>query len=134
ADRFKQSMSLLLEGIGARLQTDNDYTKVVEIIPGGPAEKSNRIKPNDRIVAVGQGEDGEPVDVIGWRIDDVVKLIKGPKGTKVKLHILHAEAGINGKPHEIILVRDKIKLEDQRAQKSMIHYELNGKPMQLGVI
>ena len=134
ADRFQQSMKLSLEGIGARLQTDNDYTKVVEIIPGGPAEKSNMIKVNDRIVGVGQGAEGDVVDVIGWRIDDVVKLIKGPKGTRVKLQILQAETGVNGKPKEIVLVRDKITLEDQRAQKRVINYEKDGKAMQLGVI
>ena len=134
ADRFQQSMKLSLEGIGARLQTDNDYTKVVEVIPGGPAEKSNMIKVNDRTVGVGQGADGEVVDVIGWRIDDVVKLIKGPKGTKVKLEILQAETGVSGKPREIVLVRDKITLEDQRAQKQVINYEKDGKAMQLGVI
>ena len=135
ADRFKQSMSLSLEGIGARLQTDNDYTKVVEILPGGPAEKTKLVNVNDLIVAVGQGESGEMVDVVGWRIDDVVKLIKGPKGTKVKLHILSAETGgVNGKPKEIVLVRDKIKLEDQRAKKSVINYQKNGKNLKLGVI
>lgn len=134
ADRFAQSMKLSLEGIGARLQTDNDYTKVVEIIPGGPAEKSNRIGVNDRIVGVGQGESGEVVDVIGWRIDDVVKLIKGPKGTKVKLQLLKAEKGIGSKPEEIVLVRDKITLEDLRAQKKIINYEKDGKTLQMGVI
>ncbi len=134
ADRFKQSMSLSLEGIGARLQTDNDYTKVVEIITGGPADKSKLIKVNDRIVGVGQGPDGEMVDVIGWRIDDVVKLIKGPKGTKVRLQILQAETGVNGKPVEIVLVRDRINLEDLKAKKSVINYEKDGKSMQLGVI
>ena len=134
ADRFKQSISLSLEGIGARLQTDNDYTKVVEVLPGGPAEKSKLIAPNDRIIAVGQGDDGEMVDVIGWRIDDVVKLIKGPKGTKVRLSILPAETGVTGKPKEIELVRDKIKLEDQQAKKDIIHYNKNGKDLKLGVI
>lgn len=134
ADRFKQSISLSLEGIGARLQTDNDYTKVVEVLAGGPAEKSKLIQVNDKIVAVAQGEDGEFVDVVGWRIDDVVKLIKGPKGTKVRLQILNAETGINGKPHEIMLVRDKIKLEDAQAKKSMIDYQKNGKNLKLGVI
>src|SRR5690606_16926710 len=112
ADLFKQNMSLSLEGIGARLQTENDYTKVVEIVPGGPAEKSDAIHPNDRITGVAQGEDGEMVDVIGWRIDDVVKLIKGPKGTKVRLQLLPAATGIAGPPVEIVLIRDKIKLED----------------------
>jgi carboxyl-terminal processing protease len=134
ADRFKQSISLSLEGIGARLQTDNDYTKVVEVLPGGPAEKSNLIHVNDKIVAVGQGEAGELVDVIGWRIDDVVKLIKGPKGTKVRLNILPAETGVNGSAHEIVLTRDKIKLEDQQAKKSVINYQKDGKNLKLGVI
>lgn len=133
ADRFKQSISLSLEGIGARLQTDNDYTKVVEVIPGGPAEKSNLVHINDRIIAVGQA-DGDMVDVVGWRIDDVVKLIKGPKGTKVRLKILPAATGVNGAPEEIQLIRDKIKLEDQQAKKTMINYQKNGKNMKLGVI
>jgi carboxyl-terminal processing protease len=132
-DRFKQSMSLSLEGIGARLQLDNDYTKVVEVIPGGPAEKSNLVHVNDKIIAVAQG-DGEFVDVIGWRIDDVVKLIKGPKGTKVRLKILPGEAGVNGTATEIQLIRDKIKLEDQQAKKRAINYQKNGKNLKLGVI
>lgn len=134
ADLFNQSMSLSLEGIGARLQTDNDYTKVAEIIPGGPADKSKLILPNDRIVAVGQGEDGEMVDVVGWRIDDVVKLIKGPKGTKVRLAILPVETGVTGASKIITLVRDKINLEDQRAKKAVINYEKNGRMMKLGLI
>jgi len=134
ADRFKQAISLSLEGIGARLQLDNDYTKVVELVPGGPAIKSNLIHVNDRIVAVGQGEKGEWVDVIGWRIDDVVKLIKGPKGTTVRLQILPAELGVSAKPQEIKLVREKIKLEDQQAKKSMIKYMKDGKETRVGVI
>ena len=134
AERFKQSISLSLEGIGARLQTENDYTKVVEILPGGPAEKSRLIKVNDRIVSVGQGEKGEMVDVIGWRIDDVVKLIKGPKGTRVRLGILPAETGVGGTVKEYLLTRDKIKLEDQQAKKQMINYQKAGKEMHLGVI
>ena len=84
---FKQSMSLSLEGIGAQLQTDNDYTKVARILPGGPAEKSDLIHNEDFIIGVAQGLDGDIVDVIGWRIDEVVKLIKGPKGTTARLSI-----------------------------------------------
>lgn len=133
ADLFKQNMSLSLEGIGARLQTENDYTKVAEVIAGGPAHKSGLIKANDRIIGVAQG-DGEIVDVIGWRIDEVVKLIKGPKGTRVRLQILPAESGVNGAPTIIELVRDKIKLEDQQAKKSLIHYMKDGKPLKMGVI
>lgn len=134
ADLFKQSMSLSLEGIGARLQTENDYTKVAEVITGGPADKSKLIMANDRIIAVGQGETGEMVDVIGWRIDEVVKLIKGPKGTTVRLSILPVETGVNGPAKIVTLVRDKINLEDQRAKKSVIKYQRNGKEMKLGVI
>lgn len=134
ADLFKQNISQSLEGIGARLQMDNDYTKVVEIVPGGPADKSKQIHVNDRIIGVGQGDKGEIVDVIGWRIDDVVKLIKGPKGTKVRLVLLPAETGLNGPPVTITLVRDKIKLEDQTAKKKIVEYPNGDKPMKLGVI
>ena len=134
ADLFKQSISQSLEGIGARLQTDNDYTKVVEVVPGGPADKSKLIHVNDRIIGVGQGDKGEIVDVIGWRIDDVVKLIKGPKGTKVRLVLLPAETGLNGPPVTITLVRDKIKLEDQTAKKKVIEFPNGDKPVKLGVI
>src|SRR5687767_10599734 len=134
ADLFKQQMTLSLEGIGARLQTENDYTRVAEVIPGGPAQKSDLIHVNDRIIGVGQGTSGELVDVIGWRIDEVVKLIKGAKGTSVRLQIFPAETGINGPSKIITLVRDKIKLEDQQAQKSIINYQKDGKSLKLGVI
>ena len=134
SDRFQQSMSLSLEGIGARLQTENDYTKVVQVIPGGPADKSKMIGEDDRIIGVAQGEDGEMVDVIGWRIDDVVDLIKGPKGTIVRLQILPAATGLDGPPEEITLTRDKIKLEDQKAQSSVINHTQNGRQYKLGVI
>jgi carboxyl-terminal processing protease len=134
ADRFTQDISQSLEGIGARLQTENDYTKVNEILPGGPAEKSNLIHANDRIVGVAQGNTGEMVDVIGWRIDEVVKLIKGPKGTQVRLQILPAKSGINGPSVTISLIRDKIRLEDQTAKKKVIDAVLNGRNVKLGVI
>jgi carboxyl-terminal processing protease len=133
-DRFNVDMSQSLEGIGARLQADNDYTKVSEIIPGGPADKSKLIHPNDRIIAVAQGETGEWVDVVGWRLDDVVKLIKGPKGTQVRLQILPAETGVNGPPVTISLVRDKIKLEDQTAKKKVYETMHHGRNLKLGVI
>jgi carboxyl-terminal processing protease len=134
SDIFKQQMSLSLEGIGAQLQADNDYTKVVKILPGGDAQKSGKVSVNDLIIGVAQGKDGEMVDVIGWRLDDVVKLIKGPKGTTVRLLILPAKTGVNGPSQEITLVRDKIKLEDQAAKKEIINYQSNGKAMKLGVI
>ena len=134
SDLFKQQMSLSLEGIGAQLQQDNDYTKVVRILPGGDAEKTGKVKVNDFIIGVAQGADGEMVDVVGWRLDDVVKLIKGPKGTTVRLSILPAKTGVNGPSVEVTLVRDKIKLEDQAAKKETINYNSNGKELKLGVI
>lgn len=134
AEKFKEQMTLSLEGIGARLQADNDYTKIAEIIPGGPAEKSTILKANDRIIAVAQGTDGEMVDVIGWRLDDVVKLIKGPKGTTVRLSYLPGETGLTGAAKEITLVRDKIKLEDQKAKKEVIPYKQGTKDLKMGVI
>lgn len=134
-DAFNQSMSLSLEGIGAQLQTDNEYTKVTRVLPGGDADKSGKLHEGDFIIGVAQGKDGEMVDVIGWRLDDVVKLIKGPKGTFVRLNILpKATGGINGPAQEITLVRDKIKLEDQAAKKKLIKYNEKGKEMKMGVI
>ncbi len=134
SDLFKQSMSLSLEGIGASLQIENEYTKVARILPGGDADRSGKLHANDFIIGVAQGKDGEMVDVVGWRLDDVVKLIKGPKGTIVRLLIFPAETGISGQSKEITLVRDKIKLEDQAAKKNVIRYQSGGKEMKLGVI
>lgn len=134
SDAFNQSMSLSLEGIGAQLQTDNDYTKIIKIIPGGPAEKSDKIHVNDLITGVGQGDKGEVVDVVGWRVDDVVKLIKGPKGTTVRLQFIPAANGVGAQQQVITLVRDKIKLEEQAAKKSVINYQNNGRNLKLGVI
>ena len=133
-DLFKQSMTLSLEGIGAKLQTENDNTKVVEIIPGGPAEKSKLLHPNDFIIGVAQGKDGEMVDVVGWRIDEVVKLIKGPKGSLVRLQVLPSETGLNGPPVVLSFVRERVKLEDQAAKKKTINYSINGRNLKLGVI
>ncbi len=133
SELFKQSMTLSLEGIGAKLQTENDYTKVIEIIPGGPAEKSNQLHPNDLITGVAQGN-AEMVDVIGWRIDEVVKLIKGPKGSPVRLQVLPVQTGVNGPPIILSFIREKIKLEDQAAKKKTINYSINGKNLKLGVI
>jgi carboxyl-terminal processing protease len=134
ADLFRQNISQSLEGIGARLQTENDYTKVMEILPGGPAEKTKLVNVNDRIIGVGQGTEGEIVDVVGWRIDDVVKLIKGPKGTSVRLQILPAETGVTGPSKIVTLIRDKIKLEDLTAKKQVVEFTNQGKAMKLGVI
>lgn len=134
SDNFKIDMSLSLEGIGARLMTEDGYTKVVEVIPGGPAFKSKKLDVDDRIIAVAQGEAGEFVDVIGWRITDVVKLIRGPKETTVRLQILKAKDGAAAKPEEISLVREKVKLEDQAAKKKIVEVNNNGISFKIGVI
>lgn len=133
-DDFRIRMSQSLEGIGARLVNENDYTKVVEIVPGGPADKSKLLHPNDKIVGVAQGYDGEMTDVVGWRIDDVVQLIRGKKNTVVRLQILQGEAAPGTPPDTIALVRDKIKLEDQSAKADTIHIMQNGQEMIFGVI
>lgn len=133
-DDFKIQMSQSLEGIGARLTTESDYTKVVEIVPGGPADKSRQLFPNDRIIGVGQDMDGEIVDVIGWRIDDVVQLIRGKKSTVVRLQVLRSGAPANAAPDTIVLVRDKIKLEDRSAKSDTLQIFHQGKKLTLGII
>jgi len=134
SENFKIDMSLSLEGIGARLMTDDGYTKVVEIIPGGPAFKSKKLNADDRIISVAQGVDGEFVDVVGWRITDVVQLIRGPKESTVRLQILRATDGPTAKPVEISLVRDKVKLEEQAAKSKILEIDNNGIPYRVGVI
>ncbi len=134
SDNFKIDMSRSLEGIGAQLQTEDDYTKVVEIIPGGPAFKSKLLHRGDKIIGVAQGKDGQMVDVIGWRITDVVQLIRGPKGSIVRLQIIPASEGVNAPPKEITLVRDKIKLEEQSAKDKTLNIKNDGKHYKFGVI
>jgi len=134
SENFKINMSLSLEGIGAQLTPDGDYTKVAKIIPGGPAAKGKELGENDKIVAVAQADTGEFVDVIGWRLDDVVQLIRGDKGTLVRLSVLKADAGLDMPPVEIKIVRDKVKLEEQAAQKEIINIDENGVSFKLGVI
>lgn len=134
SDDFRIRMSQSLEGIGASLRTENEYTKVVEIIAGGPADKSGLLKANDLIVGVGQNEAGEMVDVIGWRIDDVVQLIRGPKTTTVRLQILPADAPIDEPAQTISIVRDKVKLSDQVAKGEILDLEEDGKKYKLGII
>lgn len=134
SEDFKINMRLSLEGIGATLRLVDDYTTIVELVAGGPAKKSGKLNPNDKIVGVGQGDDGEIVDVIGWRTDDVVELIRGPKDTKVRLEILPAESTPTMPTKFVTLVRDKIKLEEQAASKEIIDIEENGKKYHMGII
>ncbi len=134
AANFSISMKLSLEGIGASLRQDNDYTVVASIIAGGPASKSGLLKEEDKIVGVAQGDDGEMVDVIGWRIDDVIQLIRGKKGTVVRLQIQHAKDSPADPPTTIRLIRDEIKLEEQAAKDEILNVQENGVNFKLGVI
>ena len=120
AERFNQSMSLSLEGIGAVLQKQDDVVVIREIVPGGPAARSNKLKVGDRVVAVGQGTSGVMEDVVGWRIDDVVEKIKGAKDTQVRLDLVPPEASLDSKPMRIVLTRDRIKLSEDAAKAETI--------------
>lgn len=134
ADRFKQEMSQSVEGIGALLREEDNYIKIVEVIPGGPAFKGKQLKKEDKIIGVAQGDDGKFVDLVGWFVDDAVKLIKGTKGTVVRLQILSADALSSTPPKEIRLVREKIKLEDSRAKKEIVSINTGNKDYKIGVI
>jgi len=134
SENFNITMRLSLEGIGAVLQTVGDYTVVKKTIPGGPADLSGQFNPEDRISGVGQGRGGDIEDVIGWRIDDVVDLIRGPKNTVVRLQVIPKEDGEDGTGKIITITRDKIKLEEQHAKKSIIEVNNEGHQLRIGVI
>ncbi|WP_159820489.1 carboxy terminal-processing peptidase [Colwellia sp. 20A7] len=124
AERFQMEMNLSLEGIGAVLRAEEDYTVIQSVVSGGPADSSKALKPKDRIVGVAQA-DKDFEDVIGWRLDDVVEKIKGPKGTTVRLQVLSGESDDISEVKEVTIVRDKIKLEN-KAAKSEIYFKGSG--------
>jgi len=128
-ENFQINMSLSLEGIGAELTTEDEYTEVVRIISGGPADLQGILKPKDRIIGVGQGEK-EIVDVVGWRIDDVVALIRGEKGSVVRLEVSSA----TNSPKIISIVRDRVKLEEKSAQSKVLDIQSGDLSYKLGVI
>jgi carboxyl-terminal processing protease len=131
---FDINMSLSLEGIGALLSSDGMYTTIASLVAGGPAEKSDSIKPNDRIIGVAQDGDENITDVIGWRIDDVVRLIRGPKDSKVKLEIIPATSLDDSNTQIIEIKRNVVKLEDKAAKKDIIEIERPSKTFKIGVI
>lgn len=135
SENFRIRMSLSLEGIGAVLQTENEHTMVREVVPGGPADKTGKLRKGDRIVGIAQGESDAFVDVVGWRLDDVVDLIRGPKGSLVRLQILPKAAGIDAKPVVLPITRNRIALEEQAAKKRIVEVtDSNGSRKKLGVI
>ena len=134
SENFEIAMSLSLEGIGALLGKEGEYTIVRSLVPGGPAELDGELQPDDRIVGVGQGEDGEIVDVIGWPIDDVVDLIRGEKDSQVRLQLLPADTGLKGPPKTIDIVRNEVQLEEQAAQAKVIEVPQGDSSVKVGLI
>ena len=130
---FEITMKLSLEGIGATLSTQDGYTVVENLIPGGAASKSGEVEPKDKIIAVAKDGSNKFEQVIDMPLRDVVKLIRGPKGTKVRLNILRPEAKGMTK-HEVLLVRDKIDLKDEAAKLSYVDKTIDGKPVKIGVL
>jgi len=134
SENFNMSLRLSLQGIGAQLTTEDEYTKIVELIKGGPAERGNELMAGDRIIGIAQGVDGEIKDVIGLRLDDVVDQIRGEKGTVVRLSVIPADATGETQSHEVSITRDTVKLEDQSAKKEVIEVSYNGNQYKVGVI
>lgn len=133
SQNFNINMSLSLEGIGAVLKNEDDYTSVVRLVPAGPADKAGDLEPADKIVSVGQGEKGPLVDVVGWRLDDVVELIRGPKGSKIRLEIIPAEAE-DDLSKVIAITRNTVQLEEQAAQAKLLTLNQAGRDYKVGVI
>jgi carboxyl-terminal processing protease len=134
SENFDIHMRLSLEGIGVLLQREDEYIKVVRVIPGGPTDRGKLLQPADRIVGVGQGEDGEIVNIEGWRLDDVVDKIRGPKGSVVRLDVIPADSTDVTKTRVVEITRDTVKLEEQSAQKEIIEFERGERQYKIGVI
>jgi carboxyl-terminal processing protease len=134
SEDFEIRMSLSLEGIGAVLQAENEHTVIKEIVPGGPADLSDQLHVDDHIIGVGQGSSGKIVDVVGWRLDDVVDLIRGPKDSTVRLQVLPKGASAQAVPKIVAVKRDEVKLENQAAKKSILEIPTEEGPARIGVI
>ncbi len=132
AERFQQEMNLQLEGIGAVLRAEEDYTVIQSLVPGGPADLTQKLKPKDRIIGVAQ-DAKDFVDIVGWRLDDVVDLIKGPKGSKVRLQV-QGGSDVNSQTQVVEIVRDKIRLEDRAAKFEVLTPQLSELQSKIGVI
>ena len=134
SDEYRIQMSLSYEGIGASLLLTDDYVTISSLLPGGPAAAAGTLKTNDRIMAVGQGDAGSLTEVIGWRLDDVVQLIRGKGGTSVRLQILPAGAAPGTDEHIVSLQRGKVTLETQAAKKDLKLIKVGDKTLRVGVI
>ena len=134
SEEYRIQMSLNYDGIGASLQLVDDYVTIMNVLVGGPAAAAGTLKVNDRITGVGQGHDGPFTDVIGWRLDDVVQLIRGKAGTTVRLQVLPAGAAPGSPPKVLDFVRNKVTLEAQAAHKDVKTVVRNGRTFKIGVI
>jgi carboxyl-terminal processing protease len=134
SEEYRIQMSLSYQGIGATLQLNEDMVTISDITPGGPAFRSGLLFTQDRIIGVSQSIDDDPVDVIGWELDDVVQLIRGPRGTDVTLHILRAGSLQGAAPDVITITRDEIKLEEQAAKSSILEINNLDSVIKIGVI
>ena len=134
SEEYNIQMSLSYEGIGASLQLTDDYVTVIDVIAGGPAAVSGKLAASDRITAVGEGKTGELVDVIGWRLDDVVQRIRGPGGSLVRLQLLPAGAAPGSVQKVVDFTRNRVSLENQASKKSMRTVLRNGKEVKVGII
>lgn len=133
-ENFHINMSQSLEGIGAVLSEEDDHVRIQRVLPGSPASKSGKLLPNTSILAVGQGEDGAFIDVVGWRIDDVVKLIRGPRDSIVRLKVRSPKVEVQTGPIEVLIVRNRIELEEQVATGELIEFEHAGRSRRMGII
>ncbi len=133
AANFNIDMARSLEGIGATLSSENDFVTIKSVVTGGPADKSKQLKIDDKIIGVAQGDD-EFVDVVGWRLDNAIELIRGKKGTTVRLKILSKDQDLSAKPKIVTMVREKIILEDQSVKKKVKTYTKKGKTYKYGII
>jgi len=136
AEDFEMTMSLKLEGIGALLTTEDDYPTIVSVVPGGPAEKTGKIYPDDKIVKISQVEESKPTptDVVGWRIDEVVQLIRGKAGTKVKLELIPGKTEDFSERKFVTITREEVKLEEQAAKSRIVEIQRNLQTIKVGII
>ena len=136
AEDFEMTMSLKLEGIGALLTTEDDYPTIVSVVPGGPADKTGKIYPDDKIVKISQIEESEvtPTDVVGWRIDEVVRLIRGKAGTKVELELIPGKTEDYGERKFVTITREEVKLEEQAAKSRIIEITKKLQTIKIGII
>ena len=136
AEDFEMTMSLKLEGIGALLTTEDDYPTIVSVVPGGPAEKTGKINPDDKIVKISQVEesDATPTDVVGWRIDEVVQLIRGKAGTKVELELIPGKSEDLSERKFVTITREEVKLEEQAAKSRIIEIKRDSQIIKIGIV